>query len=114
MAGIVTTVDGKRVQWVRDRVNVYALHVPLTNSAKTVGLNFDYLSPIKPSAGRIEFSDAIADLEWNEVVMYPAGYFSRDIPFEATLKLPGRWKVRHCPSRPLPTGQTPSGSNGRR
>ena len=92
LAGIVTTVDGKRVQWVRDRVNMYAFHVPLSAGAKTVGLDFDYLSPIKPSAGRIEISDAIADLEWNEVVMYPAGYFSRDIPVDATLRLPNGWK----------------------
>lgn len=92
LAGIVTTVDGTRVQWVRDRVNVYAFHVPLAAGAKTVGLDFDYLSPIKPSAGRIEISDAIADLEWNEVVMYPAGYFSRDIPVDTTLKLPDGWK----------------------
>lgn len=92
LAGIVTTVDGQRVQWVRDRVNMYAFHVPLPRGAKTVGLDFDYLSPIKPSAGRIEISDAIADLEWNEVVMYPAGYFSRDIPFDTTLKLPSGWK----------------------
>jgi predicted metalloprotease with PDZ domain len=92
LAGIVTTVDGKRVQWVRDRVNVYAFHVPLQPGARTVGLNFDYLSPIKPSAGRIEISDAIADLEWNEVVMYPAGYFSRDIPVDTTLTLPKDWQ----------------------
>ena len=92
LAGIATTVDGRSVQWVRDRVNMYAIHVPLTTGAKTVGLDFDYLSPIKPSAGRIEISDAIANLEWNEVVMYPAGYFSRDIPFDATLKLPSGWK----------------------
>jgi len=92
LGGIVTTVDGKRVQWVRDRVNMYVFHVPLTEGAKTVGLDFDYLSPIKPGAGRIEISDAIADLEWNEVVMYPAGYFSRDIPVDTTLKLPSGWK----------------------
>src|ERR1700750_604117 len=49
VAGIVTTVDGKRVQWVRDSVNVYAFHVPLGEGAKTVGLDFDYLSPIKGS-----------------------------------------------------------------
>src|ERR1700680_2886427 len=73
LAGIVTTVDGKRVQWVRDRVNVYAFHVALPEGAKTVGVDFDYLSAIKPSAGRIEMSDAMVDLEWNEVVMYPAG-----------------------------------------
>ena len=92
LAGIVTSVDGKRVQWVRDRVNMYAFHVPLSEGAKTVGLDFDYLSPIKPSAGRIEVSDAIADLAWNEVAMYPAGYFSRDVTFDATLKLPNGWK----------------------
>ncbi len=92
LAGIVTTVDGKRVQWVRDRVNMFAFHVPLTEGAKTVGLDFEYLSPIKPAAGRIEISDAIADLEWNEVVMYPAGYFSRDISVDTTLKLPAGWK----------------------
>ncbi len=80
------------MQWVRDRVNVYAFHVPLERGAKFVSLDFDYLSPIKPSAGRVEVSDAIADLAWNEVLMYPAGFFSRDIPVDATLKLPSGWK----------------------
>src|ERR1700751_3361348 len=52
LAGIVTTVDGKRVQWVRDPVDMYAFHVPLGPGAGAVGLDFDYLSPIKRSAGR--------------------------------------------------------------
>ena len=92
LGGIITTVDGKRVQWVRDRINMFAFHVPLSEGAKTVGLDFDYLSPIKRSAGRIEISDSIADIEWNEVVMYPAGYFSRDIPVDTTLRFPTGWK----------------------
>ena len=92
LAGIVTSVDGRRVQWVRDEVNVYAFHVPLSTGARSVELEFDYLSPNRQAEGRIEMSDAIADLEWNEVLMYPAGYFSRDIPFDVTLKLPDGWK----------------------
>ncbi len=92
LGGIVTTVDGKRVQWVRDRVNVYAFHIPLTPGAQTVGLDFQYLSPVKHNEGRIEISNEIADLAWNEVVMYPAGYFARDVPFDVTLKLPDGWK----------------------
>jgi len=92
IAGIVTSVDGKRVQWIRDQINVYAFHVPLGAGARTVDLQFDYLSPIKSAEGRIEWSDAIVDLAWNEVVMYPAGYFSRDIPFDVTIKLPPGWK----------------------
>jgi predicted metalloprotease with PDZ domain len=92
LGGIITTVDGKRVQWVRDRVEVYAFHVPLTPGATTVGLDFQYLSPIKRSEGRIQISNEIADLAWNEVLMYPAGYFSRQIPFGTTIKLPDGWK----------------------
>ena len=92
LGGIVTTVDGQRVQWIRDRVNVYAFHVPLTVTAKSVGLDFQYLTPVKKTEGRIEVSNEIADLAWNEVLMYPAGYFSRDIPFDTTLKLPDGWK----------------------
>lgn len=92
LAGIVTSVDGRRVQWVRDRVNVYAFHIPLSNGAKAVEVDFDYLSPIKSADGRVEFSDTIIDVPWNEVVMYPAGYFSRDIPFDVTIKLPQGWK----------------------
>ena len=106
LGGIVTAVDGTRVQWVRDRVNVYAFHVPLTRGAKVVSLDFDYLSPIKPSAGRVEVSDAIADLAWNEVVMYPAGYFSRDIPVDATLKLPAGWKYATALERASKEGDT--------
>lgn len=92
VAGLVTTVDGKRVQWVRDQVNVYAFHVPLTPGAQTVEVDFDYLSPLKRSEGRVEMSDAILDLEWNQVVLYPAGYFTRDLPFHVTLKIPQGWK----------------------
>jgi len=92
LGGIVTIVDGRRVPWVRDRANVYAFHIPLTPGAKTVGLDFQYLSPIKRTEGRIEISDEIADLAWYEVLMYPAGYFSRDIPFDTTIKLPSGWK----------------------
>ena len=92
IAGIVTSVDGTRVQWIRDQINVYAFHVPLGAGAKRVEVRFDYLSPIRSAEGRIEWSDAIVDLAWNSVVMYPAGYFSRDIPYDVTLKLPQGWK----------------------
>src|SRR5437763_216901 len=54
VAGIVTSVNRTRVQWIRDQIHVYAFHVPLGAAAKTVSLEFDYLSPVKPAEGRIE------------------------------------------------------------
>ncbi len=113
LAGIVTTVDGKSVQWVRDRVNINAFHVPLSEGAKTVTLDFDYLSPIKPSAGRVEVSDAIADLAWNEVLMYPAGYFSRGISLDTTLKLPTGWKYATALETVSNQGDTAGGNTVR-
>jgi predicted metalloprotease with PDZ domain len=106
IAGVVTSVDGKRVQWVRDQIDVHAFHVPLGAGAKTVQLEFDYLSPIKPAEGRIEWSNAICDLQWNEVTMYPAGYFSRDIPLDVTLKLPEGWKYATALETASETGST--------
>jgi hypothetical protein len=86
MAGLVVTADGKRVSWVRDRVNVYAFHIDLPQDAKTLDVNFQYLAPMKPQQGRI--SSNFADLCWNTTLLYPAGYFSRRISFAPTLKLP--------------------------
>ena len=90
LAGLVVTANGKRVDWVRDRVNVYAFHLDVPQDVKTLDVNFQYLSPQKPQQGRI--SSNFADLCWNTTLLYPAGHFSRDIEFSAVLKLPEGWK----------------------
>lgn len=92
IAGLITTADGKRVAWVRDRVNVYAFHVPVPSGAKALDVQFQFLAPERTSEGRISISSLFADIEWNTVVLYPAGYFSRDINFSPSLKLPERWQ----------------------
>ncbi len=92
VAGLLSKVDGRQVQWTRDLIDPWALHVPLSPGAKFVELQFDYLSPRSSTEGRVEMSDTIASVEWYEVLMYPAGYFSRDIPFDVSVKLPDRWR----------------------
>ncbi|HEY0785998.1 MAG TPA: peptidase M61, partial [Acidobacteriaceae bacterium] len=54
--------------------------------------DFQYLSPLRKAEGRVEISDEIADLAWSNVVLYPAGHFSRQIRMRPTLKLPAGWK----------------------
>jgi predicted metalloprotease with PDZ domain len=53
-------------------------------------VNFQYLAPIDPKRGRI--AAKFADVTWNSVLLYPAGYFSRDIKFATTLHMPDGWK----------------------
>jgi predicted metalloprotease with PDZ domain len=90
MAGLVIMADGRRIPWTRDRVDMWAFHVDVPNGATALDLNFQYLAPIRPQQGRI--SNKFADLTWNSVLLYPAGYFSRRIPFSPELRLPEGWK----------------------
>jgi predicted metalloprotease with PDZ domain len=90
LAGLVATADGKRIAWERDRVNMWAFHLDVPSGATTLELNFQYLAPMDPKRGRI--STKFADLTWNSVLLYPAGYFSRQIQFASELRLPRGWK----------------------
>jgi predicted metalloprotease with PDZ domain len=90
MAGLVVSADGKRVAWVRDRVNVYAFHIDVPQDVTTLEVNFQYLAPLRPKDGRI--SSNFANLSWHNALLYPAGYFSRRIEFSPALRLPQAWK----------------------
>ncbi len=89
-AGLVVTANGETVAWQRDRVNMYAFHIEAPKDATSLEVDFQFLAPQDPKRGRI--SSKFADITWNSVLLYPAGYFSRDIKFEATLRLPEGWK----------------------
>ncbi|MBV8630679.1 MAG: M61 family metallopeptidase [Silvibacterium sp.] len=90
LAGLIITADGKQLPWTRDRVDMWAIHVDVPQGASSIDLNFQYLAPISPRQGRI--SNKFADLTWNSVLLYPAGYFSRQIRFAPELRLPDSWK----------------------
>src|SRR6185437_112730 len=90
LAGLVITAKGKRIPWERDRVEMWAFHVDAPSGANSLELTFQYLAPVNPEQGRI--SNKIADLTWNSVLLYPAGYFARQIQFAPELKLPEGWK----------------------
>lgn len=92
MAGLVITAAGQRVPWMRDRVNPFAFHVDVPAGTASLNVKFDYLSPILPQDGRVTISHAMADLSWNTVVLYPAGYYARDIHLAPAVVLPGGWE----------------------
>jgi len=93
LAGIRITANGAPVSWSRDPVDVFAFHVHPGSGVRSIDIDFDYLSPTSPKVGAIEISRDILLLEWNELVLYPAGYFARQIPVEASLTLPVDWKL---------------------
>jgi predicted metalloprotease with PDZ domain len=92
-AGLRITANGAPVSWTRDPVDVYAFRLQTAPGVRSIDIDFDYLSPTSPKVGRFEVSRDILILEWNEVVLYPAGYFARQIPVQASLTIPADWKL---------------------
>ena len=48
LAGLVVTANGKRIDWVRDRVNMYAFHIEVPQGATALDVSFQYLAPMDP------------------------------------------------------------------
>ncbi|MCQ8240604.1 peptidase M61 [Acetobacteraceae bacterium KSS12] len=83
--------NGKPIPWTRDPANMFAFHVPVPSGVDRLDVSFQFLSPVEAKEGRVVMTPAMLDLQWNSVVLYPAGYFSRDITLAPHLLLPDGW-----------------------
>ncbi len=91
LAGLTVTANGAPVPWRRDPRNVYAFHVNVPANANSLVVRFQFLAPTDPNQGRIILTESMANIQWNSVSLYPAGYYVRRIPIQATLTLPAGW-----------------------
>jgi predicted metalloprotease with PDZ domain len=91
-AGLRVSANGQRLAWSRDPLDVFAFRVPAAAGAKALDIEFDYLSPTSASVGPMEIGHDLLMLEWNSVVLYPAGHYVRQIPVTASLTVPGGWQ----------------------
>ncbi len=83
LAGLHVETDQHEVPWRRDLSNVHAFHVTVPGGAKNLLLHFEYL----PSSVS-EIRPAMIAVSWQRVLLYPAGWYARDIPVAASLELP--------------------------
>jgi predicted metalloprotease with PDZ domain len=93
VTGLKFDVDGKTVPWKRDLLDVYTFHLDVPAGATKLHAAYDYIETAGASA-----TDKLLVLEWNEVVLYPAGMTSDKLTFDASLKMPQGWKF----GTPLP------------
>ena len=92
LAGLIIHAGGARLEWTRDPVDVFAFHVDPPKGAATLDVDFQFLSPVSTREGRVVMTPEMLNAEWISLVLYPAGYFDRDIPIKASIKLPEGWK----------------------
>ncbi|MBO9377613.1 peptidase M61 [Sphingomonas histidinilytica] len=92
IAGLTVHAEGTRIGWKRDPVMMHAIHIDVPEGTDTIELGFQYLSPTDPKMGRIEVSPAMIDLQWTSLAPYPAGYPSRRMTVQASVRLPDAWQ----------------------
>jgi predicted metalloprotease with PDZ domain len=91
LAGLKFTAAGKTLKWERDPVDVYAFHITLPAGTKTVDADYQFLSPNRDSEGRIVVTPEMMNVQWEQVSLYPAGYFTRQIKIKPSITLPQGW-----------------------
>jgi predicted metalloprotease with PDZ domain len=91
LAGLKIRSGGKLLKWTRDPVEVYAFHVETPVGAKSVEAEFQFLSPVRASEGRIVMTPDMMNVQWEQVALYPAGHFTRAIRVKPSITLPAGW-----------------------
>ncbi|HEX7339043.1 MAG TPA: peptidase M61 [Rhodanobacteraceae bacterium] len=89
LAGLEIRANGKRLMWKRDKYDVYASHVDVPEGVSKLDVTFQYLSS---RLGQGEMTNKMMMIEWNNLALYPAGYYSRDVTFQPTVVLPQGWQ----------------------
>ena len=92
LAGLQITAGGRKVSWTRDPADVWAFRIHPPSGTRQVEIDFTYLAPTSPKVGAMETSPELLMIEWNELVLYPAGYYTRRIPASVSLTLPAGWQ----------------------
>jgi predicted metalloprotease with PDZ domain len=83
---------GARIEWTRDAVDVFAFHVAVPAGVNSLDVDFQFLSPVEPNEGRVVMTPDMLSLQWIDLALYPAGYFARQIPVAASVRLPAGWE----------------------
>jgi predicted metalloprotease with PDZ domain len=91
LTGLKIRADGKLLKWTRDPVEVYAFHVDTPAGTKSVEAEFQFLSPVRSSEGRIVMTPEMMNVQWEQVALYPAGHFTRAIRIKPSITLPTGW-----------------------
>src|SRR5262249_24258543 len=79
--------------WRRNLDEMYELHVTVPPGVTTLEANLDLVLPAPPE-GFSSGASATAKLDvlsWNQLVLYPTGPHTDNIPVVASLKLPSGW-----------------------
>lgn len=91
LAGLVVRANGRELPWTRDVLDMYSFHIDVPAGARNLDVQFQFLSAQQGDQGRIVVTPEMLNLQFEAVSLYPAGYYTRRIPIEASVRYPAGW-----------------------
>ncbi|OLB22979.1 MAG: hypothetical protein AUH15_04670 [Acidobacteriales bacterium 13_2_20CM_55_8] len=95
LAGLKFTANGQILKWRRDLLDGWTIHVDVPAGAASADASLDFISPAGAEGlytGGRSATDKMSVISWNTMLLYPAGWTSDELTYEATLRLPAGWK----------------------
>ena len=92
LAGLRLSANGQPLEWTRDPVNMFAFHLTVPAGATAVQAQYQFLSPVEASHGRITMTSEMLGVQWQAMALYPAGRPTREIAVQPNLTLPAGWQ----------------------
>ena len=85
-------MKGSTLPWTRDTIQVFAFHLTVPDGVTQIDAEYQYLTAVSPAQGRVLVTPDIVNVQWNSVMLYPAGYRADGIMVEATMTHPAGWQ----------------------
>ncbi len=96
LTGLKFSADGKSLAWRRDLLDGWTFHVDVPAGVSSIEASLDFISPAGSEegiyTGGATATDRLAVVNWNAMLLYPAGWTSDDLTYTASLRLPANWK----------------------
>lgn len=86
ITGVVFTANGQTLPWRRDDVDLYEFHLTVPRGVTTLHAHLDYIA-------NAEATPELAVLEWEDLMLYPAGVPVRQIAIQPTVVVPPNWGI---------------------
>lgn len=91
LGGLVMHGNGQVLAWARDPLDAHAFTLTVPEGVTELQLAFVHLSPVSPDSGRVVVTRQMLNLQWHNLVLYPAGPAADAMAVQASLRLPEGW-----------------------
>ena len=93
LAGLTIRAAGQNVPWTRDTGTGFSFAIDVPVGATELEIEFQIVTPVAGNQGRVVMTPEMLNLQWNKVVLYPAGHYVSQITVAPSVRLPAGWQA---------------------